>query len=211
MKNVWQILTLFLAVSLVVLSVKIVILESNEKENLTSVDKEAIAIENIMTRSSVRNYTSQKVEDDKIETMLRTAMAAPTAGKKQPWEFLVVQDRAVLDSFPSIIKGTHMAAKAQLAIVVLGSPEKALLPDYWVQDASAATQNILLAANGLGLGAVWCGAYPENGTRRVEAMTKLLNLPEGTFALNVIVIGYPEGEIVVKDKWDAAKVHYNKY
>ncbi len=211
MKNAWQILTLLLAVALVVLSVKVVVLDMDKGNESVSVDKGEIVIENIMTRSSVRSYTSQKVEDDKIETMLRAGMAAPTAGNKQPWEFIVVQEREVLDAFPGIIKGAHMAAKSQLAIVVLGSPEKALMPDYWVQDCSAVTQNILLAAHGLGLGAVWCGAYPENGTGRVEAMSKLLNLPEGTFALSIIVIGYPEGEAVVKDKWNAAKIHYNKY
>ena len=138
-------------------------------------------------------------------------MAAPTAGNKQPWEFVVVTDREVLDAIASINKGAHMAEKAQLAIVVLGTPAKALMPDYWVQDCSAATENILLAAHAMGLGAVWSGLYPENGTGRVAQISELLSLPEGTFALNVLVIGHPDKEPVVKDKWDPSKVHYNQY
>ena len=211
MKNSWQILTLLLAVALVVLTIKVTILDSKKVPETVTIDKEEIIIENIMSRSSVRTYTSKKVEDEKIEKILRAGMSAPTAGNKQPWSFVVIKDRATLDAIPPIIKGAHMAAKAQLAIVVCGSPEKDLVPGYWIQDCSAATENILLAAHGMGLGAVWCGAFPENGSGKVEAMKKLLNLPESTFALNVIVIGYPDKEPVVKDKWDASKIHYNKY
>ena len=208
MKNSWQTLTILLAVALLALSIKTVMQRGEQTETL---DKGAVVVENIMTRSSVRTYTSQPVEQDKIDILLKAGMAAPTAGNKQPWEIMVINDRKILDAFPPLIKGAHMAAKAQQAIVVLGTPAKALLPEYWIQDCSAVTENILLAAHGLGLGAVWCGAYPENGTNRVEGMSKLLNLPDGTYALNIIVIGYPEGEPVVKDKWDASKVYYNTY
>ena len=208
MKNSWQTLTILLAVALLALSIKTVMQRGEQTETL---DKGAVVVENIMTRSSVRTYTSQPVEQDKIDILLKAGMAAPTAGNKQPWEIMVINDRKILDAFPPLIKGTHMAAKAQQAIVVLGTPAKALLPEYWIQDCSAVTENILLAAHGLGLGAVWCGAYPENGTNRVEGMSKLLNLQDGTYALNVIVIGYPEGEPIVKDKWDASKVYYNTY
>ena len=208
MKNSWQTLTLLLAVALLVLSIKTVMQKGEQTETL---DKSTVVIDNIITRSSVRTYTSQAVEQEKLDILLKAGMAAPSAGNKQPWEIMVINDRKILDAFPPLIKGTHMAAKAQQAIVVLGTPAKALIPEYWVQDCSAVTENILLAAHGLGLGAVWSGVYPENGTGRVEGMSKLLNLPEGTYALNVIVIGYPDGEPVVKDKWDASKVYYNTY
>ncbi len=209
MKNSWQILTLLLAVALVALSIKIATTKDIEQAPSSPQQNEQIILDNIMTRSSVRSYTSQSVETEKIEKLLKAGMAAPTAGNKQPWEMLVINDRAVLDAIPPIIKGAHMANKAPLAIVVLGSPSKALIPDYWVQDCSAATENILLAAHAMGLGAVWCGAFPENGSGRVEGMSKLLNLPEGTFALSVIVIGYPDSEPSIHDKWDPSKVHYN--
>ncbi len=210
MKNIWQILTVLLALALVILSTQVA-LHQQSAPSSPPADSTDIVLHNIMTRSSVRNYTSQPVEQDKIDILLKAGMAAPTAGNKQPWELMVINDRKILDTFPMLIKGAHMAAKAQHAIVVLGTPAKALMPDYWVQDCSAVTENILLAAHGLGLGAVWCGAYPENGSGRVEGISKLLQLPEGTYALSVIVLGYPAGKPVVKDKWDAAKVHYNTY
>lgn len=208
MKSSWQIVTILMAVALVVLSIKITMTNENE---VVQVDTSEVVYDAIMTRSSVRSYTSQIVEQEKIDKLLRAGMAAPTAGNRQPWEFIVVKDRAILDSFPAIIPGAHMSAKSQLAIVVLGAPAKALMPEYWVQDCSAATENILLAAHGMGLGAVWCGAYPNNEANRVKQMSDLLSLPEGTIALSIIVVGYPDGEPVIKDKWDPAKIHYDKY
>lgn len=210
MKNSWQILTMLLAVALVIMAIKIP--SFREPEVITEqVDASEIIYNSIMTRSSVRSYTDQPVEQEKLEKLLRAGMAAPTAGNRQPWEFIIVTDRKILDTFPSIIPNAQMSAKAQAAIVVLGSPTKALLPEYWVQDCSAATENILLAAHGMGLGTVWCGAYPNNDADRVGQMRKLLSIPEDSYALNIIVIGYPDSEPVIKDKWDTAKVHYNKY
>ncbi len=212
MKNSWQILTLLLAVALVVLSFKISTtpVQVEPIEVAPQIDKEAIAIENIMTRSSVRSYTTQKIENDKIEKMLRAGMAAPTAGNRQPWSFVVIDQREILDAIPPIIPGAGMAARAQLAIAVLGTPSKALMPGYWIQDTSAATENILLAAHAMGLGAVWCGTFPDNNKGRVAAISELLGLPEGTMALSIIVVGYPNVEPKVKDKWDEAKVFYNR-
>ncbi|MFI3261474.1 MAG: nitroreductase family protein [Rikenellaceae bacterium] len=209
MKFSWQIVTILMAVALVVMSFKIAV--TNDGSNVAQVDTSEVIYDAIMTRSSVRSYTSQPVEQDKIEKLLRAGMAAPTAGNRQPWEFIVVKNRAILDEFPAIIPGAHMAAKAQVAIVVVGSPAKALMPEYWVQDCSAATENILLAAHGMGLGAVWCGAYPNNELDRVGQMSELLSLPDGTIALSIIVVGYPDSEPIIKDKWDVDKVHYEKY
>ncbi len=213
MKNIWQVITLLLAIALVVLSLRIAMNKNTETTQMEpkTINQEEIIIENIMTRSSVRSYTDAAVENKKVDVLLRAGMAAPTAGNKQPWELMVITDRAVLDSIPLIIKGAHMAEKAPLVIAVLGSPEQALMPEYMVQDCSAVTQNILLAAHGMGLGAVWCGAFPENGSGRVESMAKLLNLPEDVFAFSVIVIGYPDSEPSPKDKWNPVKVHYNQY
>ncbi len=210
MKNSWQILTLLMAVALVALSIQSITLKRGNAE-VESVDTGEVVYNAIMTRSSVRSYTSQPIEQERIEQLLRAGMAAPTAGNRQPWEFIVITEKTVLDRFAEIIPGAHMAAKSQLAIVVLGTPTKALMPDYWVQDCSAATENILLAAHGMGLGAVWCGAYPNNDQNRVGQMSQLLALPEGTYALNVVVVGYPDSEPTIKDKWDATKVHYNTY
>ncbi len=207
MKTIWQIITLLMGLALVVLSVKMNM--GNNKE--AAVSTSDVVYEAIMTRSSVRTYTTEKIEDDMVEKLLRAGMAAPTAGNKQPWEFIVIKDKDILAAIPPIIKGAHMADKAPLAIAVLGRPDAALMPEYWVQDCSAATENILLAAHGMGLGAVWCGAYPENGTGRVDKLNKLFSLPEGTYAMNIIVIGHPDRAAVIHDKWDASKVHYDKY
>ncbi len=177
------------------------------------IDAQTAVIDAIMTRSSVRSYTQQVVEDEKVEIMLKAGMAAPTAGNKQPWEFIVINDRQILDSLPNVAGGMRMAPKAPLAIAVCGVEAMTFpnIPDYWVQDCSAATENILLAAHAMGLGAVWCGAYPDGGTGRVAKISEMLGLPEGVYALSVIIIGYPDSEPVVKDKWKPERVHYNKY
>ncbi len=169
---------------------------------------EEAVINNIMTRTSVRSYTSQPVEAEKIETLLRAGMAAPSGSNKQPWEFVVITDAEMLAKLPSVAGGMRMAAGAPLAIAVLGDER---ISGSWILDGSAVTENILLAAHAMGLGAVWCGVYPDNGSGRVEKMKELLKLPEGVNALNAIIIGYPDSEPQIKDKWKPEKIHYNGY
>ncbi|MFI3286336.1 MAG: nitroreductase family protein [Rikenellaceae bacterium] len=206
MKSIWKSLSLLTAILTVAASLQSCCSSSQ-------MNSEEAVLETIMTRSSVRSYTSQAVEEEKIETMLRAAMAAPTAGNKQPWEFVVITDREILDALPNVAGGMRMAPQAPLAIAVCGVTALTFpnIPDYWVQDCSAATQNLLLAAHAMGLGAVWCGAYPDGGTGREARMSELLNLPEGVYALNVIIIGYPDSEPNPKDKWKPERVHYNQY
>ena len=123
-------------------------------------------------------------------------MAAPTAVNRQPWAFYVVTQRASLDALAQQLPYAKMLAQAQAAIVVCGDMEKAgNMKDkgYWVQDCAAATQNILLAAESMGLGAVWTASYPYDD--RTEAVINELNLPNTHIPLNVIPIGYPTGEI----------------
>lgn len=174
-------------------------------------DAQQAVIENILTRMSVRSYTDQKVEAGKIDTLLRAAMAAPSAVNKQPWRFVVIDERAKLDSIAANFPSMKMAGKAPLAIVLCGDMEATLEGvgrDYWVQDVSAATENLLLAAHGIGLGAVWCGVYP---TDRVDGFRSLLNLPETIVPLACVVIGYPAGDNQPKDKWKPENVHYNTW
>ncbi|MFI3304398.1 MAG: nitroreductase family protein [Rikenellaceae bacterium] len=212
MKNSSQILNLLLAVALVVLAIKFTLMDNStpaSSEESTSIG----VIEAIMTRSSVRSYTSQKIESDKVETMLRAAMAAPTAGNRQPWEFVVVTDQKILDEIPGIVKGARMASSAPLAIVACGIPSKSFAGDlsqFWIQDVSAATENLLLAAHALDLGAVWCGVYPDQGGR-VAKIQQLLGLPEDVIPMSINCIGYPDSEPTIKDKWAPEKVSYNKY
>lgn len=170
------------------------------------------AIANIMTRTSVRAYSDTPVTDSQIETMLKAAMAAPTAVNKQPWAFIVIKDRANLTAISDSIPSMGMVKKAPLAIVVCGDMTKALDGeghDYWIQDVSAATENLLLAAHAQGLGAVWCGVYPVSG--RVAFISDLLKLPDEIIPLAVVPVGRPAVKVEPKDKWDPAKIHNDKW
>lgn len=168
------------------------------------------AINNIMTRTSIRQYTNEPVSKADIETMLRAGMAAPTAVNKQPWHFVVVTDKAKLKAL-SGGRG-RMLEQCAVAIVVCGDMEKAMpgkAKEYWIQDCSAATENILLAANALGLGAVWTGVYPMED--RMAAVSKAMKLPEIIVPLCTIVIGHPAEQPKPKDKWKPENVSYNEF
>lgn len=208
-----QLLNILLAAALVLLSIKIVRDSgSAPAEEESAATAELAVMDNILTRTSVRDYEDKPVDDDKVEQLLRAAMAAPTAGNKQPWRFIVIKDRATLDAIADTFHTMKMAAKAPLAIVVCGELEATFPGEgvgYWVQDASAATENLLLAAHSMGLGAVWCGIYPI--TERVNALKEMLNIPEGIMPLNVIPIGYPAEFPEPKDKWKPDEIHYETW
>ncbi len=182
----------------------------NKTENESmNTDAFQTPIENIMTRASVRQFTNRPISKDTIETIVRAGMAAPTAVNKQPWEFVVVTEREVLDSL--MVHHPHANLKtATAAIIVCGNMEKALEGDgqaYWIQDCSAATENILLAAHSLGIGAVWCGVYPMED--RIVPVKETLKLPSYVTPLNIISMGYPVSDPQPKDKWNPEAVHYN--
>ena len=169
-----------------------------------------VAINNIMTRTSIRQYTDETVSKADIETMLRAGMAAPTAVNRQPWHFVAVTDKAKLAELAGRRGG--MIKQAGVAIVVCGNMDKAMQGPgqaFWVQDCSAATENILLAANALGLGAVWTGCYPMDD--RVAEVSKTLKLPKTIVPLCVIAIGHPAEQPTPKDKWKPENVSYNEF
>lgn len=184
----------------------------SEKPEAGEARQQTSSISDIMTRASVRSYSSRPVSEGCVDTLLRAAMAAPTAGNKQPWRFVVLRDRQTLDRIGEDFKSMSMMKKAAVAIVVCGDTT-ATFPgegrEYWVQDASAATENLLLAAHALGLGAVWCGVYPLS--ERVAALSDMLGLPSGIIPLNCIAIGYPEGDTEPKDKWKPEYIHYERW
>ncbi|WP_218972154.1 flavin reductase [Labilibaculum filiforme] len=164
-------------------------------------------LEVIHNRKSVRHFTNRPVSKEQIETLLKAGMAAPTAVNRQPWVFYVVTKRETLDALSEQLPYAKMLSQTQVAIVVCGDMEKAgNLKDegYWVHDCAAATENILLAAESIGLGAVWTASYPYDD--RTKAVKKELNLPEKHIPLNVIPVGYPTGEDVPKNKWKAENV-----
>ena len=175
-------------------------------------DKSDVVLENIMTRTSIRAFTDMPIEDEKIEAILRAGMAAPSAVNKQPWAFVVVEGRDQLDRLKEAHPHARMLGTAQAAIVVCGDMSKAIegpMGEYWVQDASAATENILLAAHGLGLGAVWTGVYPNPNV--MPQIIEVLELPSHIVPLCVIPMGYPAESPTPKDKWNPDNVHYGRW
>ena len=169
-------------------------------------------LETIFNRTSIRSYSDQKVEKDQIMTLLKAGMSAPSAVNKQPWEFIVIDDKDLMGKIGDEFKNAGMVKKASCAIVVCGDLKLTLegtSQEYWIQDCSAATENILLAAHSMGLGAVWCGIYP--GKERIEKLSNLLSLPENIIPLNIIPIGVRDKEQEPKDKWKEDRIHWNKW
>ena len=176
--------------------------DKNEKNTSMKKDSVSDAITIIHQRKSVRHFTGEAVDSASLVEIVKAGMAAPSARNLQPWAFVVVTDRSLLDSLCTALPYAKMLEKAGAAIVVCGDMNKAATntkTDYWVQDCSAATQNILLATEALGLGAVWTAAFPYD--ERVNPVTRILSLPGNLVPLNVIPIGHPTGEDQPKDKW----------
>jgi nitroreductase len=166
----------------------------------------------IHARKSVRHYTDEPVTKVQLDTLLRAGMAAPTAGNAQPWSFVVVTEPDRLRELASGLEYGRMLAKAGAAIVVCGVPDEALpgkANGMWVLDCSAASENILLAAEGTGLGAVWVGVYPIE--ERIEHVRKTLGLPETVVPLNVIPLGHPAGIERAKRKYNESRIHWNSW
>lgn len=163
----------------------------------------------IHTRRSIRSYAEGEVDNSTIEEVLQAAMAAPSAGNGQPWAFVVLKDKATLAEIPAIHPYAGMAPKAACAIVVCGDTKAEKYPGNWMLDCSAAVQNMLLALHDKGLGAVWCGLWPDAG--RVDAFRKLIGAPEHIMPLALIPVGHPAQNYAEHDRYDAAKVHWERW
>jgi nitroreductase len=166
----------------------------------------------IFQRKSVRHYQNKPLTREQLETLLRAGMAAPTAADKRPWAFLAIEDPTQLKVLAQILPFGKMLEKAGGAIVVCGLPSKSMPgieSQYWIQDCSAASENILLAAEAMGLGGVWIGVYPVQ--ERVTKLKQALKLPENVIPLNVLSLGYPTGEEKPKQKYLPANIHWNQW
>ncbi|MCM1138206.1 MAG: nitroreductase family protein [Muribaculum sp.] len=167
-------------------------------------------IDCIMSRASVRDYSDREISQQTLDTLLRAGMAAPTAMNKQPWQFIVIDNPDILSEIADALGHGDPVRKCKTAIVACGDLNLAIPGDgqqFWVQDVSAASENILLAAHAMGLGAVWCGIYPIK--ERVNAISEILEIPNQIIPLNIIAIGYPASPVQPKDKWDEDKIHRN--
>jgi len=169
------------------------------------------ALEVIYTRRSVRSFTGEAVSHDDLMAILRAGMSAPSAVNVQPWAFVVVTRRETLDELCAKLPYAKMLDKAGAAIVVCGIPNKDRLytKDYWVMDCSAASENILLSAHALGLGAVWTAVYVDK--ERISNVRKILNIPEDIIPLNVIPIGVPKDRGHVTDKFKEENIHWERW
>ncbi len=164
----------------------------------------------IQTRRSVRKYEKRAVSDEMVEQLLAAAMSAPSARNQQPWEFIVIKDRSMLDAIPAFSPFARMVAHAPLGILICGDTRDLPSPGFWVQDCAAATQNLLVAAHALGLGAVWTGVYPMSLTDgRVIGFVKHCQLPEGVVPLAFVVVGYPAEMPQQQNRFERRRIHEN--
>lgn len=170
------------------------------------------AIKNIMTRVSVREFTGEKISDAQIDTLLRAAMAAPSAINKQPWAFIVVTDETIIAQLGEALPYSRCSNHPAIAIIPCGDLTKAIpgeMANFWINDVSAATENLLLAAHAMGLGAVWTGLHPD--MNRAKMVQEMLGLPEHIIPLCVVPVGIPAEAPAVKDKYQPENIHYNKW
>jgi nitroreductase len=163
----------------------------------------------ILTRRSIRKYTSRPVPEELVIQLLRAAMAAPSARNQQPWHFVVVRDRELLEAIAGSTPYSGMTRDAQLAVVVCGDLSIDKDSGFWVQDCSAATENLLIAANALELGAVWLGFYPRE--ERVAFMRRLLGVPAHIIPFAVVPVGYPAEQPAPSDRFDARRIHLDRW
>lgn len=166
------------------------------------------AVETILSRRSIRRYTSQKVSDQVIRELLQAAMSAPSASNEQPWHFIVLHDPKILREIPKFHPYSGMLREAPIAFLVCVDLDMGT-EGFLVQDGSAATENILIAAHAKGLGAVWLGVYPLR--ERITGMRKLLNIPERILPLSLVSIGFPAEKIPKEDRFQPSRVHINRW
>ncbi len=164
-------------------------------------------MEAILTRRSIRSYTSDAVPDNVLKELLKAAMAAPSADNEQPWHFMVIKDRNTLNQIPTVHPYAKMIKKAPVAILVCGDPDLALHGEMWVQDCSAATENILIAVQSKGLGAVWLGVYPRE--ERINGLRRLLQIPNRIIPFALIPIGYPAEEKPPSNRYREDRIHHD--
>ena len=181
------------------------------------------ALEVIKARTSIRSFTGEKLTEEQINTLLDAAMSAPTDANIQPWRFIVITDDVIKSGLYTGEKHKHMVETAGAVIIVCGQTTRMARPHgaaedadpvempnrYWFEDCSAATENLLLAATALDLGAVWLSCYPVD--RIVNRIRAYLDIPENVTPLAIVPVGYPAENPEPKDKWNPENIHYNKW
>lgn len=204
--NKYKVVSLVLAFALLAALVVVV-----RQRQAPSPDPLSCVLENIRSRRSVRAYAALEVPPGTVDTLLRAAMAAPSGLDRRPWRFVVVRDAALLDSLGARLPYAGMVGGAPVAVVVCGQLARNVAPEEqsWMLDCSAATENLLLAAHAMGLGAVWTGVYPY--ADRVALVKRLLGLPADVVPLAVVPVGYPAEDPAPKQKYDRGNIHEERW
>ena len=167
------------------------------------------AVKAILTRRSIRKYTKEKIPMEIIRELIEAAVSAPSAGNQQLWQFIVIDDKNIMNKVPDFHPQAKLIQGADKAILISGDLNLEIAKGYWVLDCGAATQNLLLAAHAKGLGACWLGIYPRD--KRVEEIRKLLNIPESVVPFSLVALGYPAEEKGKVERYNEERVHYNKW
>ncbi len=164
----------------------------------------------IKTRRSIRKYTQEPIGKDALRTLVEAAMFAPSAANQQAWHYIIIDERKLMDAIPTFHPYCPFITSAQAAVVVCGDLERERFNGlFWVQDCSAATQNLLLAAHAQGIGATWLAVYPIQ--ERINGLRELLAIPDHLVPLNVVSLGMPAGDVRSADRYDEGKVSWNRF
>ena len=167
------------------------------------------AIEAILTRRSVRTYKNKKISDELINELIEAGISAPSAGNQQPWHFIILDDNKIIKKIPDFHPHSNMLTGAQIAIIVCGDLDLETNKGFWIQDCSAATENILIAARAKGLGSCWLGLYPRED--RVIGIRNLLKIPANIIPLSLISLGYPAVKQDKVNRYNSSRIHKNKW
>ena len=163
----------------------------------------------LFNRRSIRKYTGQAIPSGTVEKLLKSAMYAPSAMNNQAWQFIVVNQRKKLDKVLKVISHAEMLKSAQAAVLICGDLNLEKNVDYIQQNCSAATQNVMLSAHGLGLGSCWIGVYPVKEI--ISGLQELFKLPEYVIPISLVSLGYPAENPIAEDRFKTEKVHFNKW
>ncbi len=163
----------------------------------------------IFTRRSIRNFTGEPLNQEEVETVLKAGFSAPSAHNMQPWHFVVIKNIKKLEEIARLHPYAKMLPQAGCAILVCGDTEKQNMEGFLIEDCSAAIQNILLAAHGIGLGAVWNGIYPM--PEFIQIFRDTIKLPETVIPVGMVVIGHKSQDVEATDRYDSTKIHYDQW
>jgi nitroreductase len=163
----------------------------------------------IRQRRSIRKYTPTEVPEELLIKLLEAAMCAPSAGNQRPWHFVVIRNRPHLQILAEVSPYAKMLSEAAAALLVCGDLSQERHAGFWVQDCAAATENILLEATELGLGAVWLGIYPRED--RVAYLRKILHIPEQIMPFALIPVGYPAETKEALQRYEDVRVHWEQW